>query len=369
MINHGKKIVSHATLFGICLILIAVAASAQNYTVNVLTTDVVGMAPNSDPNLINPIGLARGILGPWWVANNGTPKSTLYGGDGGPRGLIVTLDSYAGSSNPTKATGIVFGGNAGFNVTPGNSALFLFSTMDGTILAWSPFDFFHTFNAVVMVDRHGQASYTGLALAEIGTASFLYAVNALNGSIEMFDTNFQSVTLGRDAFHDPNMPHDFAPFNVQNIGQDIVVTYSRRVGMNSDGPQGWVAIFDARGRFLSRLQSGPWLNAPWGITMTPHDFGEFSHMLVVANHGNGQVAAFDPFTGRFAGLMLDANGNVLSIDGLWAIDFGDGGISDFTGTNTGAYNACYFTAGTHEGLHGAFGNVIPVQSQQTHDEE
>jgi uncharacterized protein (TIGR03118 family) len=129
-----------------------------------------------------------------------------------------------------------------------------------------------------------------------------------------------------------------------------------------------VAIFDARGHFLSRLHSHSSLNAPWGVALAPQDYGEFSHFLLVANHGSGQIAAFDPFTGEFVGFMLDPNGNVISIDGLWALAFADGGIADFT-TVMGPYNACYFTAGTQMGQHGLFGNLIPVDSEQTHDEE
>jgi len=102
--------------------------------------------------------------------------------------------------------------------------------------------------------------------------------------------------------------------------------------------------------------------------MTPQDFGEFSHTILVANHGNGEIAAFNPFSGKFVGFMLDPNGGVISIDGLWALGFADGGIANFT-TVMGPYNACYFTAGTQMGQHGLFGSLIPVSSDQTHDEE
>ena len=92
------------------------------------------------------------------------------------------------------------------------------------------------------------------------------------------------------------------------------------------------------------------------------------HLLLIANHGSGQIAAFDPFTGEFVGFMLDSNGNVISLDGLWALSFADGGIADFT-TVMGPYNACYFTAGTQMGQHGLFGSLVPVDSDQTHDEQ
>ena len=104
------------------------------------------------------------------------------------------------------------------------------------------------------------------------------------------------------------------------------------------------------------------------MAVAPHDFGELSHLLLVANHGSGWIAAFDPFTGKFAGLMLDVSGRPIQLDGLWAIGFGDGGIADFTtGPNTGPYNACYFTAAPHG--HGLFGNILPARAEQTRDEQ
>lgn len=364
----GVRTYVRGMVLTVSLLALSVDASAQKFTVNKLTADVSGVAANTDPHLVGPVGLSRGIIGKWWVPNTGTATSTLYDGNGVASFLVVNLPPVPGSSTPTRATGTVFaGGISGFNVSPGNPALFMFVTLDGTILGWNPN--VDVFNAIVMVNRNGQASYTGMTIAEVGTSQYLYAVNALTAGIEVFDANLQMVSLGDDAFQDPNLPDGLVPFNVQNIGRDVLVTYhsSGERGWEED-LQGWVAIFDAHGRFLSRLQPGPWLSAPWGVTLAPQDYGEFSHMVLVANHGSGRVAAFDPFTGRFVRYMLDLNGSVISIDGLWALAFADGGIADFT-TVMGPYNACYFTAGTQMGQHGLFGNLVPADSDQTHDEE
>jgi len=372
-----EKLGVHASLssllIGVLFFGLTVAVSAQSFTVNNLTADVPGVAANTDPNLIGPVGLSRGIIGKWWVPNSGSATATLYDGGGVASALVVNLPPVPGGSTPTRATGTVFTGAAGFNVTPGNPALFMFVTLDGTILGWSPNA--DLFNAVVLVNRNGKASYTAMTTAEIGASHYLYAVNALTARIEVFDTTLQSVVFKGDAFREPDLPDGLVPFNVQNIGRDIVVTYQRDGGERSngprgersDGPQGWVAIFDASGHFLSRLNSNS-LNAPWGVALAPQDYGEFSHLLLVANHGSGQIAAFDPFTGEFVGFMLDSNGNVISIDGLWALGFADGGIADFA-TVMGPYNACYFTAGTQMGQHGLFGSLVPADSDQTHDEE
>jgi uncharacterized protein (TIGR03118 family) len=363
----GLRTRRRGLILGLLFFSCPLAALAQSFTVNYLTADVPGAAANTDPNLIGSVGLSRGIIGKWWVPNSGSATATLYDGNGVESALIVTLPPVPGSSTPTRATGTVFtGGISGFNVSPGNPSLFMFVTLDGTILGWNPN--VDVFNAIVVVNRNGRASYTGMTTAEIGSAHYLYAVNALTERIEIFDINYHMVSLGRDAFEDAELPNGLVPFNVQNIGRDVVVTYHRRRAADGDEAEGWVAIFDASGHFITRLQPGLWLNAPWGVTLAPQDYGELTHMLVVANHGSGQIAAFDPFSGKFVGYMLDPNGNVISIDGLWALAFADGGIADFTSV-MGPYNACYFTAGPQMGRHGLFGSLIPVDSDQTHDEE
>jgi uncharacterized protein (TIGR03118 family) len=349
------------------IILLSVeTAAAQTYLVNALEADMAGVAANTDPQLVAPIGLSRGITGPWWVSDSGSAVSTLYGGAGEKRGLVVNLPSAPGSSEPARATGQVFffaSGASEFGVSPGSPA-FLFATLEGTVLGWPGPD---VFNAAVLIDREGQASYTGVTIAEVSGAHVLYLAEARRGRIEAFDASLRRLTLDDDAFQDEQLPEGLAPFNVQQVGADVVVTYARRAG-DDENPRGWVAIFDARGRFLTRLQAGRWLDAPWGVALAPHDFGELSHQLLVANHGNGQIAAFDPFTGRFAGVLRDAAAIPIHIEGLWAIAFGDGGIADFTvGPNTGPYNACYFTAAPQG--HGLFGSILPAREEQTHDEQ
>src|ERR1041384_8256806 len=50
----------------------------QHYQQTNLVSDVSGLAPITDPHLVNPWGLARSATNPWWVADNGTGLSTLY---------------------------------------------------------------------------------------------------------------------------------------------------------------------------------------------------------------------------------------------------------------------------------------------------
>jgi uncharacterized protein (TIGR03118 family) len=100
--------------------------------------------------------------------------------------------------------------------------------------------------------------------------------------------------------------------------------------------------------------NGP-LHSPWGIALAPADFGPFSNALLVSNNiSRGRIDAFDPKTGAFLGVLRDAAGKPIEIDGLWAIEFGQDG-----GPN-GAHNQLFFTGGPNNYANGAFG-VISVE--------
>ena len=71
---------------------LAAAPPDNAYTVTSLVSDVPGAALNPDPNLVNGWGLARSAMSPWWVADNGTNKSSLYTGDGTVLALAPTVE-------------------------------------------------------------------------------------------------------------------------------------------------------------------------------------------------------------------------------------------------------------------------------------
>src|SRR5262249_8309222 len=126
---------------------------------------------------------------------------------------------------------------------------------------------------------------------------------------------------------------------------------------------GFVDVFDPTGRLLSRLQQGPWFNAPWGMAMAPGEVGEFSHSLLIGMFWSGQIAAFNPLNGAFLGLMKKPDDSTLIIDGLWALWFGAGT------PNSGPFNALYFTAGPNDENDGLFGNLFPVPSELAEADE
>jgi uncharacterized protein (TIGR03118 family) len=172
--------------------------------------------------------------------------------------------------------------------------------------------------------------------------------------------------FSEESFDDGKIPEGYAPFNVQNIGGSLFVTYAKQNAARHDDVAGegfgFVDIFSTTGKLEGRLEHGPWLNSPWGVVWAPRDFGEFSNRVLVGNFGSGQIAAFNGFTGKFIGLMQNPNGTTVAIDGLWALAFGNS-------ANAGPYNALFFTAGPNAEANGLFGALTAVGSEQDGDEE
>jgi uncharacterized protein (TIGR03118 family) len=371
-------------------------SSAQRYNQKNLVSDIT-QPPNSDgsavlvdPNLVNPWGLTRSGSSPWWVSDNGTGNSTLYDGGGNPINIfadpagISPFDNFVIVPPPRSApagttstpTGDVFNGSlTDFllnNGTPASkNAVFIFATEDGTISGWnpqvniSPGGHAPSTNVVLEVDNSSRgksnsgAVYKGATIAAMNGHPFLYVSNFHDDRVEVYDTNFQLVHLRAGAFHDETIPHGYAPFGIQSVGSVLVVTYAKQNPERHDdvaGPgNGFVDIYSPNGVLQGQLQHGPWMNSPWGVVWAPSDFGAFSNTLLIGNFGSGQIAAFNGFTREFIGMVENAAGSVLTIDGLWSIQFGNGGAA-------GPANTLFFTAGIDDEAHGLFGTLTPVSA-------
>jgi uncharacterized protein (TIGR03118 family) len=328
-------------------------------------SDLPGVAPVTDPNLVNPWGLIASATSPWWVADNGPGLSTLYNGSGARQTLVVMVAAPPGSTEPSSPTGIVFNGSTDFQLTAGSTttaARFIFVTEDGTISGWNPsVDPTHT----IIKYTNGSAIYKGVTIAQVGGVNFLYAANFSNGSVDVFDRNWAPVTLAAGAFTDPQIPDGFAPFNVQNIGGKVFVAFAMQDEKKEDEVAGrklgYVDVFDGSGVLLQRFEHGPWMNAPWGLALAPESgFGKSSGKMLIGMFGSGQIATFDPVTGDFAGLLRDRHGKPIEIEGLWALRFGNGVASGPTTT-------LYFTAGIDDEAHGLFGTVTPIPKHNETD--
>src|SRR6266571_35297 len=320
------------------------AAERNVYTVTPLVSDQPGVAPNTDPNLVNAWGLASGPTSPWWVSDNGTNLSTLYrGSDGMPLSLVVSVD--------TAPTGTVFNPTAGFVLPSGGKALFLFDTEHGQVLGWNQAQGTTAFQVADLGDG---AIYKGLAIADTDAGPRLYAADFHNARVDVFDGSFGLVP--DSGFVDPSLPSGYAPFGIQTIGDRVFVTYAKQDADAEDEiagqGKGFVDAYDTAGNLVSRVAQHGQLNAPWGLALAPDTFGRFAGDLLVGNFGDGQINAYAEHNGHFThqGELRDDSGRSLSIDGLWALEFGKGG-------NNGPAGTLFFTAGPDDETHGLFGQI------------
>src|SRR5437870_6282599 len=328
-------------------------ATSGGYTSRNLVADTAGAAAQVDPNLVNGWALVAGPSTPWWVNNNHTDTSTLYDATGAVLPLVVTV--------PGGPTGIVFNGGSGFVVSDGTHsgpATFIFSTESGVISGWNravppP----ASTQALTGVDRSGVgAVYKGLAIASTAAGDQLYAADFHNARVDVFDSSFNLLSTP-GAFVDDKIPRRYAPHGIQNINGTIFVTYAKqdKAKMN-DAPGagfGFVDAFDTSGNLLTRVASRGVLNAPWGLALAPSDFGAFSGDLLVGNFGNGIVHAYQQQSNgswKLHGALRVSKRKQLRIDGLWGLQFGNGGPA-------GPTNTLYFTAGPKKGSHGLFGSI------------
>jgi len=132
---------------------------------------------------------------------------------------------------------------------------------------------------------------------------------------------------------------------------------------------GFVDVFDTDGNFIQRVDSRSKLNSPWGLAFAPPadapaNFGRFSGDLLVGNFGDDRINAYsreeDPIPEdhfHFHGQLQSPDGQPITIDGLWALRFGNGGTA-------GPTNVLFFTAGINDEQDGLFGSLTACQKSQ-----
>jgi uncharacterized protein (TIGR03118 family) len=159
-------------------------------------------------------------------------------------------------------------------------------------------------------------------------------------------------------FVDPHIPAGYAPFGIQNVNGNLIVTYAKQDADAHDDVagqgHGFVDMFDTNGNLIRRIAQHGQLNSPWGIAMAPASFGAFGGDLLIGNFGDGQISAFAPQPdGSFelVGQLRGSDHKVLTIDGLWALQFGK------NAPNNGPLTTLFFTAGPDGESHGLFGTI------------
>lgn len=356
-----------ATAFAVSAFGIATGQSvAAPYVQTNLVSDIPGLAVITDGELHNSWGISESSTSPFWISNQGTNTTTLYSVSGStgvskvvinpPSGFVAIPTTMSGPQGPT---GQVNNANtSSFSVGKGGdggSAHFIFANLNGTISAWDAGT-----TAFIQTTTVG-AVYTGLAINAAQTR--IYAANdAGAGRIDVFDSAFAPLSLP-GAFVDPNLPVGLVPFNVQDIGGKVYVTYAPAGRPNmiaATAGMGVVDVFDENGNFLQRLITGGPLAAPWGVALAPAGFGAFGGDLLVGNFSfvDSGINAFDPITGKFMGTIPISVGAGNTPGGLWDLTFGNRG-------NGGSADALYFSDGINgeaDGLFGVLTVAVPEPS-------
>lgn len=340
---------------------------ASFYRQTNLISDIAGVALNTDPNLVNPWGIAVNPHGPIWIADNGTGLSSVVDNNGNPlpseaSPLVVTIAPPAGSPADATAapTGTVFNGSNSFVVMEGNKsgpARFLFATEDGTVSGWNPS--VDQTNSVLGFDNSNApagAVYKGLALGHNAHGDHIYLTNFHTGMVDVLDSGFHLVSTP-GGFTDSSVPAGYAPFGIQNVGGRLFVTYAKQnVARHDDvgGPgSGYIDVFDTDGHLLQRFASQGALNSPWGMAVAPRNFGQFGGSLLVGNFGDGRINAYNLNSGAWLGALMDFRNRPIAIDGLWGLAFG-------VQTNARDHDdpaPLIFTAGIAHEAHGLFGKI------------
>ena len=323
------------------------SAAPASYQQTNLVADTAGYsAARIDVDLNNPWGIAIGPTGAFWISDNHSGKTSIYDGNGSQLlpAVNIPLDTAANGASPS---GVVYNSTTNFVIPSGGQpAKFIYVTEDGIISAWNTGS-----STITVADRSAQnAVYKGVAIANDGTANFIYVTDIHNAKVDVFDQSFNYVT--NKPFTDPNIPAGFAPFNIQNIGGQLFVTYAKQKGPDNDDDQsgagfGYVDIYKPDGSLVKRFASQGTLNSPWAIAQAPAGFGQGANAILIGNFGDGRINVFDA-NGNYQG-QLQNNGTPVSINGLWALTFP-------TSTTGGLdLNTLYFTAGPVSETYGVFG--------------
>jgi uncharacterized protein (TIGR03118 family) len=343
----------------------AQAQTAGAYTVTNIMSDGFVSAAVTDPGFVDPWGVSGGKT--LWIDTAGTGFSYVTSIAGAISfKAIVPPASGTGNGQPTGTVQNTT--TAGFVLSNGTKASFLFATLDGTVSGWNGAQSAGGNHALIAINNGSKSAvYTDLALVTNTSGSYLLAPNFGQGAtVEIYDQTFKPATLA-GSFTDPNIPTGYAPYSVKVLGTQVFVSYMLRttppfpagagpyqeiLGTNT----GFVSVFDTSGNFVKRVVTGGNLNAPWGIAIAPAGFGIYAGDLLIGNFGDGLITAYNPTTYAYLGVVADSTGQPIANPGLWEI---------FVANGTGDPTAIYFTAGLSNETHGLFGSITNSTTSTT----
>jgi len=381
---------------------VAGAQAQSGYVQTILVANDPAYEPLNlvDPLLGNGWGVALrppGAGGHFWISNFNTGTTTTYVGDvRDANGVFTPLyqdsltvveippgNGVRYDGRPTapiaQPTGQVFNYSPTDFVVSGEgitgASKFIFVTGEGTISGWTEVRdaqgvLHRQTRAVIMVDQSqsfddDRLRFTGCAVTDFGSNNRLYATNFTKDEVEVYDHEFRRLDMPPGRFRYPGQPDGFRAWNIQYFrtgpggeGRLWVAYALMEEPWEEDPDFGAVAEFDLEGNFIRRLlttldfdpMANSELRAPWGLAIAPADFGPLSGTMLAANFGDGSIAAFDLNTGRFVDFVRDDAGEIISVDGVWGIAFGNG-------VALGDTDALYFAAGPNNEVDGTFGTI------------
>lgn len=322
------------------------------------------VAPPEDPP-----GYAASIGQVYHATVTGQVYNAASDVPGQPIEFPVSGPAVDWSTNPVTPVGTISG-----------SAKFVFVTTDGTINAWRGATSPGMTEAVIVKDYSASSGvdlgldytpgYLGVAMTtdayKLDTGgnkvadNRLYATDFGNNRIQVFDNQWNDITASVPFERPADMQGDFRPCNAQYLGGRLYVAYAETAFELDDPTEeldvagaGRIVAYDRDGHILQDFSDQSIMNAPWGLAIAPETFGKFGGDLLVANFGDGTIAAYDLTTGAALGYLEVEFGNPISIDGIWGITFGNG-------VSLGDANSLYFTAGPNGEQDGVFGKVTLV---------
>jgi uncharacterized protein (TIGR03118 family) len=324
--------------------LVAVAAPASAATTpdsfaqtNLIASNASYKAKLTDRYLANAWGIAAAPTTPIWVSDNNSGFAGVYSGGVAGGALYLDFSVPVPNGHPT---GQVFNPDPGaFPVGGPNGSpadLIVDTDSNGALPSTGQIEAWDGGASFVVEDSTkggaggkvpARAVFTGLALAAAPAAGpELFAADVADGRIDVFDSHFRLLSTPAE-FRDPRIPAGYVPFNVQNLGRKLVVTYARqnhaKTGVLDGKGSGFVDVYTVSGQLIKHLAGGGPLDAPWGLAIAPKGFGPFSGYLLVANQGNGRISAFNPATGNYVGSLETPAGQPVAISGLWALAVGN----------------------------------------------
>jgi uncharacterized protein (TIGR03118 family) len=303
------------------------------------------------------------------VAGNGAAELVAYSGDGTRLGQVEVPQGT--NSTGAAPTGLVFNTTSDFVIGSGKRsgpATLITASEDGTISAWNP-DVNAT-QAVLVVDNSEDGSvYKGVTIAQMHGSSFVYAANFHNGTVDVFDADFNPVSLSSSAFQDKRIPANYAPFNVANVGNRIFVTYAMQDDMKHDDVpgvgHGFVDVFTTNGKLISRFAAIGTLNSPWAVLPVRPRMSGTNTTVLIGNFGDGLISAYTGRLNTVQGVVFQgtrtlvepvvAFGNrPIKIDGLW-------GMAIRTGSDQPRRPSIVFASGPNDEQDALVGYLAPIR--------